>query len=176
MLTRRQKEEIVKALREEFEKVPAVFVTTFKGMTAEESNQLRQLLREKKARYKVVKNTLLRLASSGTPAEPLQKFIEGATGIAIAYEDPVEVAKVLVEFAKEHESLVNRGGVLQGKPLEAAALEQLAKLPSREVLLAQLLGTLQAPVANFVQLLAAIPRNFLYVLKAIEEKKAAQAA
>ena len=176
MLTRKQKEEIVKSLREEFEKVPAVFVTTYRGMTAEESNQLRSALREKKARYQVVKNTLLRLASTGTPAEPLQQFIEGPTGIAIAYEDPVEVAKVLVEFAKEHEALVNRGGVLQGKPMEAAALEQLAKLPSREVLLAQLLGTLQAPMANFVQLLAAIPRNFLYVLKAIEEKKAAQAA
>ncbi len=176
MLTRKQKEDIVKALREEFEKVSAVFVTTFKGMTAEESNQLRQVLREKKARYQVVKNTLLRRASAGTPAEPLQEFIEGPTGIAIAYEDPVEVAKVLVEFAKEHESLINRGGVLQGKPMEAAALEQLAKLPSREVLLAQLLGTLQAPLTNFVGLLAAIPRNFLYVLKAIEEKKAAEAA
>jgi len=176
LLTRKQKEEIVQKLREDFERAQAVFVTTFKGMTAEESNQLRQALREKGARYQVVKNTLLRLASSGTSAEPLQQYIEGPTGIAIAYEDPVEVAKVLVEFAKEHESLINRGGVLQGKAMEAAALEQLAKLPSREVLLAQLLGTLQAPLTNFVQLLAAIPRNFLYVLKAIEEKKAAQAA
>ncbi len=176
MLTRKQKEEIVQKLREEFEKVPAVFLTTFKGMTAEESNQLRRALREKKGRYQVVKNTLLRLASNGTAVEPIQQFIEGPTGIAIAYEDPVEVAKVLVDFAKEHESLINRGGILQGKPIGADALEQLAKLPSREVLLAQLLGTIQAPLATFIQLLATIPRNFLYVLKAIEEKKAAQAA
>ena len=175
MLTRKQKEEIVQKLRKEFEEVPAVFVTTFHKMTAEESNQLRKSLREAGARYQVVKNTLLRLASSGTPAEPLQQFIEGPTGVAICYEDPVAVAKVLVEFAKEHESLINRGGVLGGKPLEAASLEALAKVPPREVLLAQLLGLLQAPMAQFVQLLAAVPRNFLYALNAIKEKKAAQA-
>ena len=176
MLTREQKEEIVQKLREEFERVPAVFLTSFKGITGEESNQLRRALREKKGRYQVVKNTILRLACGGTVVEPIQQFIKGPTGIAIAYEDPVEVAKVLVDFAKEHESLVNRGGVLQGKPIGADALEQLAKLPSREVLLAQLLATLQAPLTNFVQLFAGVPRNFLYVLKAIEEKRAAQAA
>ncbi len=176
MLTRKQKEEIVQKLRKEFEDVSAVFVTSFKGMTVEESNELRKLLREKQARYQVIKNTLLRRASAGTSVEPLQEFIEGPTAIALAHGDPVEVAKVLVEFAKEHETLINRGGVLQGKPVEASALEQLAKLPSREILLAQLLGTLQAPLANFVGLLSAIPRNFLYVLKAIEEKKAAEAA
>ena len=175
MLTRKQKEEIVKKLQAELEEVPAVFVTTFKGMTAEESNELRRRLREKGARYQVVKNTLLRLASSGTPAEPLQEFIEGPTGIAICHEDPVEIAKVLVEFAKEHDSLINRGGVLGGKPVPAASLEALAKVPPREVLLAQLLGVLQAPVAQFVQLLAAVPRNFLYVLNAIKEKKAEEA-
>jgi len=172
LLTQKQKREIVQKLKEEFEKSPAVFVTSFQKMTAEESNDLRRRLREKGARYQVVKNTLLRLASSGTPVEPLQEFIQGPTGIAISYEDPVEIAKVLVEFAKEHESLINRGGVLQGKPVPAESLEALAKLPPREVLLAQLLGVLQATTGQFVQLLAAVPRNFLYVLNAIKEKKA----
>jgi len=176
LLNRKQKEEIVQKLRKEFEEVPAVFVTTFQGMTAEESNLLRKKLREAGARYQVVKNTLLRLASSGTPAEPLQQFIEGPTGVAICYEDPIAVAKVLVEFAKEHEALINRGGMLGGKPLEASSLEALAKVPPREVLMAQFLGLLQAPMAQFVQLLAAVPRNFLYVLNAIKEKKASAEA
>ncbi|QJA05829.1 50S ribosomal protein L10 [Thermosulfurimonas marina] len=174
MLTRAQKEALVKSLREKFEEAQAVFVTSFKGLTANESNELRKKVREAGGEYRVVKNTLLRIASSGTPAEPLQQFIEGPTGIALAYKDPVALAKVLTEFAKEHEALILRGAALQGKPVEAKGIEALAKLPPREVLLAQLLGLLQAPPARLVQLLANVLRSFLYVLKAIEEKKRAE--
>ncbi len=172
MLTRAQKEALVKDLREKFAQAQAVFVTSFHGLTVAESNELRKNLREAGAEYRIVKNTLLRLASEGTPAEPIRDFIEGPTGVAIAYQDPVAIAKVLSEFAKEHEALILRGGALQGKPMEAKGIEALAKLPPREVLLAQLLGLLQAPPAQLVQLLANVLRSFLCVLKAIEEKKA----
>ncbi len=174
MLTRAQKEELVKNLREKFGKAQAVFVTSFHGLTVAESNELRKSLREAGAEYRVVKNTLLRIASKGTSAEPIVDFIEGPTGIAIAYEDPVSVAKILTKFAEEHEALKLRGGALQGKPVDAKGIESLSKLPSREVLLAQLLGLLQAPPARLVQLLANVLRTFLYVLKAIEEKKRQQ--
>ena len=174
MLTRAQKEELVRNLREKFQEAQAVFVTSFKGLTANESNELRRLIREAGGEYRVVKNTLLRIASADTPAEPIQEFIEGPTGIALAYKDPVALAKVLKEFSEEHEALVLRGAALQGKPVDAKGIEALAKLPPREVLLAQLLGLLQAPPARLVQLLANVVRNFLYVLRAIEEKKKAE--
>ncbi len=172
MLTRAQKAEIVKNLKEKFLKCEGVFVTTFNGFTVAESNEIRKMIREKGGEFKVVKNTLIRLASQETPAQPVNDYVEGPTALVIAYEDPVEVAKALNKFIKDHPSLKLRGFVIQGKGFNAEAIEELVKLPSREVLLAQVLGTLQAPIANFVGLLSAILRNFLYVLKAIEEKKA----
>ncbi len=171
MLTRAQKEEIVKSLREKFEKAEGVFVTTFRGFTAIESNEIRKLVKEKGGEFRVVKNNLIRIASKNTSVEPVMEFVEGPTALVLAYEDPVEVAKVLKEFVDNHESLKVNGFVISGKPYEGKSIEDLAKLPPREVLLAQVLGTIQAPLANFVGVLSAVLRNFLYVLKAIEEKK-----
>jgi len=171
LLTRAQKAEIVKNLKEKFLNSEGVFVTSFKGFTVAESNEIRKLIREKGGEFRVVKNTLIRLASQDTPAQPLNDFIQGPIALVIAYQDPVEVAKVLDKFIKDHPSLELRGFVIQGKGFNAEAIKDFVKLPPREVLLAQVLGTLQAPIANFVGLLSAIIRNFLYVLKAIEEKK-----
>ena len=171
MLTRAQKAEIVKNLKEKFLSSEGVFVTSFKGFTVAESNEIRKLIREKGGEFRVVKNTLIRLASQDTPVQPLNDFIQGPTALVIAYQDPVEVAKVLDKFIKDHSSLELRGFVIQGKRFNAEAIKDLVKLPPKEVLLAQVLGTFQAPLTNFVGLLSAIIRNFLYVLKAIEEKK-----
>jgi large subunit ribosomal protein L10 len=172
LLTRIKKEEIVKNLKEKFLNSEGIFVTSFKGFTVAESNEIRKLIREKGGEFRVVKNTLIRMASQETPAQPVNEYIEGPTALVIAYKDPVEIAKVLNKFIKDHPSLKLRGFVIQGKGFEAEAIEELVKLPPKEVLLAQVLGTLQAPIANFISLLSAIIRNFLNVLKAIEEKKA----
>ena len=172
MLTRIRKEEMVKNLKEKFLNSEGIFVTSFKGFTVAESNEIRKLIRKKGGEFRVVKNTLIRLASQETPVQPINEYIEGPTALVIAYKDPVEIAKVLNKFVKDHPSLKLRGFVIQGKGFEASAIEELVKLPPKEVLLAQVLGTLQAPIANFIGVLSAIIRNFLYVLKAIEEKKA----
>lgn len=172
MLTRAKKGEIIKSLSEKFNKAEGVFVTTFSGFTVAESNEIRRLIRERNGEFKVAKNTLIRIASSNTSYENVMELVEGPTALVFAYKDPVEVAKTLNEFLKNHPSLKLRGFVIKGKVYGSEKLEELVKLPSREVLLAQLLGTLQAPLANFVGVLAAVIRNFLYVLKAIEEKKA----
>jgi len=172
LLTRMRKQEIVKNLKEKFLNSEGVFVTSFRGFTVAESNEIRKLIREKGGEFRVVKNTLIRLASQETPAQPINDYVEGPTALVIAYKDPVEIAKVLNKFIKEHPSLQLKGFVIQGKGFEASAIEELVKLPPKEVLLAQFLGTLQAPIANFIGVLSAIIRNFLYVLKAIEEKKA----
>jgi large subunit ribosomal protein L10 len=172
LLTRIRKQEIVKNLKEKLLISEGLFVTSFKGFTVAESNEIRKLIREKGGEFRVIKNTLIRLASQETPAQPVNEYIEGSTALIIAYKDPVEIAKVLNKFIKDHPSLKLRGFVIQGKGFKASAIEELVKLPPKEVLLAQVLGTLQAPIANFIGVLSAIIRNFLYVLKAIEEKKA----
>lgn len=172
MLTRIKKEEMVKNLKEKFLNSEGIFVTSFKGFTVAESNEIRKLIREKGGEFRVVKNTLIRIASQETPVQPVNEYIEGPTALVIAYKDPIEIAKVLNKFVKDHPSLKIRGFVIQGKGFEASAIEELVKLPPKEVLLAQVLGTLQAPIANFIGVLSAIIRNFLYVLKAVEEKKA----
>jgi large subunit ribosomal protein L10 len=172
LLTRIKKEEMVKNLKEKFLNSEGIFVTSFKGFTVAESNEIRKLIREKGGEFRVVKNTLIRIASQETPVQPVNEYIEGPTALVIAYKDPIEIAKVLNKFVKDHPSLKIRGFVIQGKGFEASAIEELVKLPPKEVLLAQVLGTLQAPIANFIGVLSAIIRNFLYVLKAVEEKKA----
>jgi len=163
---------MIKNLKEKFLNSEGIFVTSFKGFTVAESNEIRKLIREKGGEFRVVKNTLIRIASQETPVQPVNEYIEGPTALVIAYKDPIEIAKVLNKFVKDHPSLKIRGFVIQGKGFEASAIEELVKLPPKEVLLAQVLGTLQAPIANFIGVLSAIIRNFLYVLKAVEEKKA----
>lgn len=172
MKTRVKKAEILKSFEEKLERANALFVLSYKGFTAHESNEIRKLVRDKGGEFKVVKNTLLRIASENKGKQVINDYVEGPTAVVFTYQDPVEIAKVLKEYIKTHPSLTLRGLVLQDKGYDAAMVDELVKLPPKEVLIAQLLGTIQAPVANFVGVLSAILRNFLYVLKAIEEKKA----
>ncbi len=170
-LTRKEKEGLVKELNERFQKAVAVTLVNFPGLKVSEVNELRSKLREVQGEMKVAKNTLLRRAVKGTDGEALLDYFNGPNAAVFAYEDPVQVAKVLVEFAKDHESLKLRSGLLNGKVVEPDSLEALSKLPSREVLLGQLLSVLIATPTNMVQVLAAVPRKLLYALRAIEEKK-----
>ncbi|QER42522.1 50S ribosomal protein L10 [Thermodesulfobacterium sp. TA1] len=172
MLTRARKAEIIKDVSEKFARSQGVFVTSFKGFTVAESNEIRKLVREKGGEVRVIKNTLIRIASENTNFKAVNDYVEGPTALVFAYQDPVEIAKVLSGFIKNHPSLQIKGFVIQGKGYKPEYLEDLVKLPPREILLAQVLGTIQAPVSNFVGVLAAIIRKFLYALKAIEEKKA----
>ncbi len=171
-LKRKEKEALVRELKERFSKCSSVIMTDFSGLNVSGANALRRRLREVGAEFKVSKNTLLRRAAEGTSVEVLADHFVGPNAVAIAYEDPVAVAKVLVEFAKENESLEIRGGMLMGRYVDPEGIVALSRLPSREVLLAQLLSVMVAPAANLVQVLAAIPRKLLYALKAIEEDKA----
>ncbi len=170
-LTRKEKEALVEDLNKKFQSAVAVTLVNFPGLTVSEVNELRSKLREVQGEMKVAKNTLLRLAVKGTDGEALLDHFNGPNAAVFAYEDPVSVAKVLVEFAKDHEALKLRTGILNGKIVDASSLEALSKLPSREVLLGQLLSVLVATPTNLVQVLAAVPRKLLYALKAIEEQK-----
>ena len=171
MLTRAKKKEIVKTLNEKLKKSQAVFVISYHRFTATESNEIRKIMKLNNGEFRVVKNTLFKIASKGTPFEKAVDFVEGPTALVFAYDDPVQVAKLLKKYLDEHNSLQLKGFVIEGKPFESEKIAALSAIPPKEVLLAQMLGTLQAPISNFVGVLAGILRKFLYVLKAIEEKK-----
>jgi large subunit ribosomal protein L10 len=172
-LDRSSKEKMVADLAEQLVSVKAAFLADYRGLNVEKLNQLRVELRNAGAEYRVVKNTLLRLAAKGTTVECLDAELSGPTAMALASGDPVAPAKVLSEFAKNNEKFQLKAGALEGKRLSVEDIKALADLPSREVLLAKMLGSINAPVSNFVGVLAAVPRSLVQVLGAIQEKKAA---
>jgi large subunit ribosomal protein L10 len=170
-LKRDEKEQLVQVLHDELEKSQAVFVTDYMGLTVERITKLRREIKGVGGSYKVVKNTLLRRATEGTPAKGIEQFFVGPTAIAIAKTDAVAVAKALVNFAKDNEKFEIQAGMLGNRTITAADIQELSKMPPREVLLARMLGSLNAPVSNFVGVLSAIISQLVYVLKAIENKK-----
>jgi len=170
-LNRTEKSELVEKLHDELGKCGAVFVTDYKGLTVEQVTQLRGGIRKAGGKYQVVKNTLLKLAAEGTDASGLNPLLEGPTAIAIALADPVALAKAIVDFSKKNEKLEIQGGVLGSQFLTTTDVKDLAGMPSKEVLLARMLGSMNAPATNLVGVLAAMVRQVMYALKAIEEKK-----
>jgi large subunit ribosomal protein L10 len=170
-LKRDEKEQLVQVLHDELEKSQAVFVTDYMGLTVERITKLRREIKGVGGSYKVVKNTLLRRATEGTPAKGIEQFLVGPTAIAIAKTDAVAVAKALVNFAKDNEKFEIQAGMLGNRTITAADIQELSKMPPREVLLARMLSSMNAPVSNFVGVLSAIISQLVYVLKAIENKK-----
>ncbi len=171
-MIRSEKATIIEAVKARAEASSIAVVTEFKGMTVEELTRLRVKLREAGGEYYVVKNTLARIAFTGTSHDSIKDRFKENCAIALGFKDPVAVAKALNEFAKTSKLFKVRHGSLQGKAMTAEQVENLAKLPSREVLLAQVLGTMNAVPTNFVSLFGNILRGLLYALKAVEEKKA----
>ncbi len=170
-MKRDEKEQLVQVLHEELDKSQAVFVTDYMGLTVERITKLRREIKGVGGSYKVVKNTLLRRATQGTPAKGIERFLVGPTAIAIAKTDAVAVAKALVNFAKDNEKFEIQAGMLGNRTITAADIQELSKMPPREVLLARMLSSMNAPVSNFVGVLSAIISQLVYVLKAIENKK-----
>ena len=167
------KQELVVQMRDNLTRAKAVFLADFRGMDVGQATTLRNDLRNASVEYKVFKNTLLNLAAKGTDAECLSPYLSGPTAVAITYDDPVSAAKILSKFAKDPAGkFVLKAGVLSGKLLDVKQIQTLADLPSREVLIAKMLGSLQAPATNFVGVLAALPGSLVRVLDAIRAQKA----
>lgn len=163
----------VAQIREDLAASQAVFVTDYRGLTVAQLTRLRRKLREAGTEYRVVKNTLARRAAAEVDASVLESLLVGPSGVAFAKQDPVATAKVLNEFARETKIFEIRGGMLQGKLLTAEGVQALADLPPREVLLAQVVGGMQAPISGFVSVLQGTIRKLVYALDAVREKKAA---
>ncbi|SHF82651.1 LSU ribosomal protein L10P [Caldanaerobius fijiensis DSM 17918] len=173
MLNKAEKAQIVQELKEKLSTAQAAILVDYKGINVEEDTKLRRELRQSGVEYKVVKNTLLSIAAKELGYEGLLPYLEGPTALALGVKDPVAPAKVLYNYAKDHENFKFKVGILQGNIIGVDEIINLAKLPPKEELIAKVLGSMNAPIANFVGVLSATLRNFVYVLNAIKEKKAA---
>ncbi|NCC62561.1 50S ribosomal protein L10 [Desulfobulbus propionicus] len=170
-MNRDQKTDVISALNDTFSKAKFAVVADYRGLKVTELEKLRKNLRQNDAQIQVAKNTLLRLAVKGTPYESLTDSFSGTTAVAVGFTEPVGPAKALAAFAKEYNAFSIRSASLEGSILKPEDVEALSKLPSREELLAKLLGTMAAVPTGFVRVLAAVPQKLLYALSAVKDQK-----
>ena len=152
----------------------AWILTDYRGLSVAELTDLRKKLRAVNAEFRVVKNTLFKLAGDGIlPIGDMDTHLTGPTAIGFAKSDPVGTAKVLVDFAKDHKAITVKAGVLSGKVYSETQVVALSKTPPREVLIAQMMGSLNAPITGLVGTLNGILSNFVFTVQAIADQKAA---
>lgn len=151
-----QKKQLVAEISEKLNNAVAGVIVDYKGTSVADDTVLRANLRKAGVDYTVVKNTLLSLAVKGTDLEELTSVLEGTTALAVSNEDSVVSAKILSEFADKHENFSIKGGFLDGKVISLETIDSLAKLPSREVLLATVAAAFQAPMASFARAVKAV--------------------
>lgn len=170
-MNRKEKELEVGKLSERIKKAKALIFADYRGLKVAEMTELRMKLSKSASFMKVVKNRLAKRVLKEKGLNELEKYFHEPTAIASSESDPVTVAKVLVEFAKDHGNLRLKGGYLEGKILNLVQIESLSRLPSREVLLSKAMASMLAPASNLVGVLAAIPQRLVRTINAIKETK-----
>lgn len=166
-----EKKLIVDELQEKMGKAQTIIFYDYIGLTVAEATELRNEFRQKNIEYKVIKNTMLKRAADALEFKGVDEFLKGPTAVAFGYDDPVAPAKILSDFVKKVKKTQIKSGILNGNVMDAKGVESLAALPSREELLAKMLGSLNAPITGLVMALSGIPRNLLYALNAIKKVK-----
>lgn len=167
-----QKKAVVAEVTEQFKDAQAALVAEYRGLTVAQMTDLRSKARKSDIYLRVVKNTLARRAIQGSEFECMKDQFTGPLALAIS-KDPVAVAKMLSEFAKDNDKLKIRAGAMSGKLMSIEQVQALAKLPSREQLLAILVGTMQAPIVKLVRTLNEVPSRFVRTLAAVRDAKPA---
>lgn len=170
-MNRTEKVAEVDALRAKLAKSSIAILAGYRGLSVAAITELRAKLRAKAGSLKVVKNRLAKLAIKDTSYQVLTEYLVGPVALVTTEKDPVGPSKVLMEFAKDNERLQIKTGVLEGSVLKIKDLEALAKMPSREELIAKLMGSMQAPITNLVNVMGQIPRQIVNVLSAIKSQK-----
>jgi large subunit ribosomal protein L10 len=171
-VARPEKEAVVKELTEKFNSSKSLVITDYLGLNVAEMTELRKQLREAGVDFKVVKNTLATIAANDVEMNNMTEFFSGPTAIAFGEEDAVSPAKILVEFAKDHEVIEIKAGILNGELISKEKVESLAEIPSREVLLAQAFAGMKAPLTGLVNVLQGNIRGLVQVLGQIRDQKA----
>ncbi len=169
----KEKIDIVSSLKDKLERSQSVIIADYRGLTVAEVNELREKMRGANVEYRVAKNRLMKLALTECNFETQGSPLKGPSAFIFGYADPVTAAKILTEFAKTHDDLQIKGGWLEKRTLTADGVRQLASMPSREELLSKLLGTMQAPIAQFVRTLNEVPTKFVRGLAAVRDSKQA---
>lgn len=159
-----EKELKVKELTEKFQKSQAAILSSYIGITVEEDTALRKNMREAGVEYKVIKNTLTVRAAKEAGFDGIEQYLKGPVAIAFSYEDPTAPARVLADFAKTHKTVALKAGIVQGELFDTAKVDELSKVPPKDVLIAKLLGSFKAPLSNFA-----------YMLSAVKDKKESEA-
>jgi large subunit ribosomal protein L10 len=176
-MNRTEKQELIDDLHQEFGKSPHAILVDFRGLSVPAVTEFRRKVRQSGSRYRVVKNSLALRALKDTPLEPLGGKFENTTGVAYTGNDPVALARTLMDFAKDHPQLVVKAGVVSGSQvLDAEGVKALSTMPSLPELRARFLGLLQAPAARLVRLLNAPATQVLLVMKARQDKEGGQPA
>ncbi|MCH7903007.1 MAG: 50S ribosomal protein L10 [Armatimonadetes bacterium] len=160
----------VKNLKERFERASGVFFTEFRGLSVPQMQQLRRDLRAAGAEFSVVKNTLFKLATGDVFESFPDGMSTGPTAVAFIFDDEAAVAKALFDFAKTHKALVVKGGYVDGTAYSAEVVEQLSKLPPKDMLLSQLIGVIAAPMSNIASTIEAIYSGPIFAIAAIADK------
>lgn len=168
-----QKKQHVAELAEAFKSANVGVLVNYSGITVEEDTKLRKQLREAGCQYKVIKNTLLHRAFEQASIEGMDEFLNGTTAIAYSDTGYTEAPKILSDYAKDHENFQIKSGFIDGGTVDASSISALAKLPSKEVLIAQVLGGFNAPIQGFANVLNGTMRGLVIALNAIAEKQSA---
>jgi large subunit ribosomal protein L10 len=169
-----EKENVVAELSETIDRSNATLYTDYRGLSVAEVTALRKKLREVDAEYHIVKNTLFKLAAKDKlPLDELEPHLAGPTAIGFAKGDAVAAAKALLDFIKDHKQMSLKAGIVDGKLYNPAEVTELSKLPPKDQIIAQILGAIDAPAANFVGVLDAIVADLVYTIQAVAEQKAA---
>jgi len=174
-LSLKQKQDLVAEVSEQVAKAQTIVIAEYRSLTVADMTDLRRKARGAGVYLRVVKNTLARRAVDGTPFSGLGDQLTGPLAYGIS-SDPVSAAKVLSDYAKTNDKLVIRGGAIANLVMSAQDVGRLASMPSREQLLAQLMGTMKAPVGKFVQTLNEVPGKFVRTLAAVRDEREKQSA
>ncbi|HZK86461.1 MAG TPA: 50S ribosomal protein L10 [Syntrophomonas sp.] len=167
-----EKKLIVEEIKQQLDQSMLVVFTDYRGLKVDEMTELRDKLRIPGVEVKVLKNTMLRFALEKSGYQQISSLVNGPNAVVFSQEDPVSPAKVLFDFAKTHKNLEVKMGLLQGQMISPAKVKILAELPSREILLATVLGTMQAPITSFVRVLNANLTGLVRALDQVREQKA----
>ena len=173
-LNRTEKEQVIQELKEGFNRAKAIVFTDYRGLTVADLSDLRGLLREGKFEYKIVKNTLSKIASEGTSVSAAKDAFKGPVGIAISYDDPVLAVKKILEYSKKNDKLKVGIGLIEGSVCSSQDLKAVADLPPRHVLLSTMAGGFKSPLNKLGWLLNATLSGFVNALEVLKDKKSTQ--